>query len=319
MPNEEKEDYLTEDPDIPSQKVVLISFLSPEKILANKDVYFFQNFLKDYDVQWRTTRFEAWMAEQFRSINAKLEQVAGNLEKANNADSAKLVRDNLLRPDLFVEEYQQYVRKNTKEVTQTDIQTAYDDYLFKESTRLEEAFFAKNEFRTTMRGIKVRGVFSSEAEASARAKRLQKSDPSFNIYLGSVGKWMAWEPDPNKVADQEYANDELNTLMKKYRENEENRDTYYNEQKRNRMSTNVGSKEKPISISVVNDLPEGATTLPTETPAPSSLATPAPVEETAVPSSTLEGTPFGGAKVGTYDAMFDGPADLAIARKQQKM
>jgi hypothetical protein len=113
--------------------------------------------------------------------------------------------------------------------------------------------------------------------------------------------------------------------MKKYRENEENRDTYYNEQKRNRMSTNVGSKEKPISISVVNDLPEGATTLPTESPAPlitptpSSLASAAPAEESAVPSNTLEGTPFGGAKLGAYDAMFDGPADLAIARKQQKM
>ena len=92
-----------------------------------------------------------------------------------------------------------------------------------------------NEFRTTIRGIKVRGVFGSEGEAAARAKRLQKSDPNFNIYLGAVGKWMAWEPDPNNVADSEYANDQLNNLMKKYRENEENRDIYYNEQKKSRM------------------------------------------------------------------------------------
>ena len=304
----EKEDYLTEDPDIPSQKVVLISFLSPEKILANKDIFFFQRFLADYEVQWRTTRFEAWMAEQFRGVNKKLEDLAGTLDKTD-VSGAALVRDNLLRTDLFVEEFHQYVRKNTKDVSQTDIQTAYDDFLFKESSKLEEEFFAKNEFRTTMRGIKVRGVFASEAEASARAKRLQKSDPSFNIYLGSVGKWMAWEPDPNKVADQEYANDELNSLMKKYRENEEHRDQYYTEQKRTRVAAASGpasaSKEKPISISVVHDVPEGA-------------SSDAAAEASASSEPTLEGTPFGGAKVGTYDAMFDGPADLAIARKQAK-
>jgi len=251
------------------------------------------------------------MAEQFRAVNKKLEDLAGTLDKTD-VSGAALVRDNLLRTDLFVEEFHQYVRKNTKDVSQTDIQTAYDDFLFKESSKLEEEFFAKNEFRTTMRGIKVRGVFASEAEASARAKRLQKSDPSFNIYLGSVGKWMAWEPDPNKVADQEYANDELNSLMKKYRENEEHRDQYYTEQKRTRVaaaSTTSGSKEKPISISVVHDVPEGgaAASADASAEAPSGLTSSEP---------TLEGTPFGGAKVGTYDAMFDGPADLAIARKQ---
>ena len=92
-----------------------------------------------------------------------------------------------------------------------------------------------------MRGIKVRGVFATEAEASMRAKRLQKSDPSFNIYLGSVGKWMAWEPDPNKVGESEYANDELNSLMKKYRENEEARDQFYTEQKKQKQGVVVSA------------------------------------------------------------------------------
>jgi hypothetical protein len=38
---EPEEDFLTEDPEIGSQKFVLLSFLSPEKILKNKDVFFF--------------------------------------------------------------------------------------------------------------------------------------------------------------------------------------------------------------------------------------------------------------------------------------
>ena len=57
--------------------------------------------------------------------------------------------------------------------------------------------------------------------------------------MGSVGKWMAWEPDPNKVGESEYANDELNSLMKKYRENEESRDQFYNQQKKNRVQATV--------------------------------------------------------------------------------
>jgi len=308
---EEHEDFLSEDPEIPSQKVVLISFLSPEKILANKDLYFFQAFLRDYEVQWRTTRFEAWAAEQFRGINKKLEDLAGKLS-VTDASGAALVRDNLLRTDLFVEEFQQFVRKNTKEVSQTDIQTAYDDFLFKNSSKMEDEFFAKNEFRTTMRGIKVRGVYASEAEASARAKRLQKSDPSFNIYLGSVGKWMAWEPDPNKVADQEYANDELNALMKKYRENEESRDKFYTEQKRTRVSaaSSGSGPAKDIGISIVTDEPEAG--------AGAAGAATAAEDAGAAPSG-LESTPFSGSSTkGAYDGLFQGPADLAIARKQEK-
>lgn len=291
-----EEDYLTEDPEISSQKVVLLSFLSPEKILANKDQYFFQKFLADYEVQWRTTRFEAWMAEKFGLLNKTLENLAGNLDKANQSDLAKTVRENLLRTDKFVDDFNEYVKKNTKEVTSTDIQTAYDDFLYKNSSKLEEEFFAKNEFRSTMRGIKVRGVFSSESEASVRAKKLQKSDPSFNIYMGTVGKWMAWEPDPNKVSDQEYANDELNALMKKYRENEEHRDQFYTEQKRNRVeAAKVSIKTESSMLNV------------TET-----------TVENSVDNTSIESTPFGGAATGSYDGMFQGPADLAIARKQEK-
>ena len=46
--SEPQEDFLSEDPEISSQKVVLLSFLSPEKVLANKDVFFFRNFVQNY-------------------------------------------------------------------------------------------------------------------------------------------------------------------------------------------------------------------------------------------------------------------------------
>jgi hypothetical protein len=297
---EPEEDFLTEDPEISSQKVVLISFLSPEKILANKDVFFFQNFLKDYELQWRTSKLEAWMAEQLQAVNTKLENIAGNLSKLSPtvdlsgssvvADSVTDVRNSLLRVDKFVEDFQQHCRKNLREISQGTVKQEYEDFLFKNSAALEEEFFKQNEFRTTIRGIKVRGVFASEAEAAVRAKKLQRSDPNFNIYMGSVGKWMAWEPEPSKVGEQEYANEQLNTLMKKYRENEDARDTFYNEQKAKRVGTARTRDSAADSTNIA------------EAQADAESATPA-----VLPSAG-----------GSYDAMFSGPADLAIQRKMEK-
>ena len=285
--NTEVEDYLTEDPEINGQKIVLLSFLSPEKILDDKKLFMFQKFLKDYDMQWKTSKFEGWLAEQVNSLNSKLETLAGRMESQPGVDVsgqtlAKDIRSNLFRVDHLVEEFQQYSRKNLSELTQSKLQEEFDNFEFKNGAKLEEEFFKLNEFRTTIRGIKVRGVFSSEGEASARAKRLQKADPNFNIYLGAVGKWMAWEPNPNSVVESEYANEQLNTLMKKYRENEENRDTFYTEQKNSRVN---GAKTSGKSVTPIDSV------------------------ESAGPGASAQSG---------YDGLFSGPADLAISRKMER-
>jgi len=276
----DNEDYLSEDPEISSQKIVLLSFLSPEKILANKEQFLFKKFLSDYNLQWRTKKLEVWLAAKVQEINSKLDILASGLERqadlsgssSSSVDVSGLpqkIRDSCLRVDRMVEDFQQHVRKNLEEIQVSDINREYDDFIFEKSSALEEEFFAANDFKTTIRGIKVRGVFSSEAEASVRAKRLQRSDPNFNIYMGSVGKWMAWEPEPGKVTTQEYANEQLNTLMKKYKDNEDARETFYNEQKTKRVGT---ARTRDVT------------------------------------SAGLEGN---------FDSMFSGPADLAISRKAE--
>jgi hypothetical protein len=68
-----------------------------------------------------------------------------------------------------------------------------------------------------IRGIKVRGVFSTKDEADKRASELQDEDPDFHIFVGEVGKWLAQDPDPNSIPDQEYREKELNKLMKDYK------------------------------------------------------------------------------------------------------
>jgi RNA recognition motif-containing protein len=127
-----------------------------------------------------------------------------------------------------------FVKEHEKDMKESKLKEAYDDFIFKNKVKLEDDFFAKNDFRTTVRGLKVRGVYASRAEAEARSKKLQRNDPIHNIFLGEIGKWLPWDPEPTDVTEQEYAEDQLNTLMKKYKENEEAREMFMREN-RNRM------------------------------------------------------------------------------------
>jgi hypothetical protein len=71
----------------------------------------------------------------------------------------------------------------------------------------------------SVRGLKIRGVYGTRQEADERAKELQKTDPDFNVFVGEMGKWLGWDPDPNDVQDSVYQEKELNDLMKGYKDN----------------------------------------------------------------------------------------------------
>jgi hypothetical protein len=71
------------------------------------------------------------------------------------------------------------------------------------------------------RGLKVRGVYGTRPEAEARAKALQENDPDFHVFVGEIGKWLPWDPDPNSVEDSVYKEQELQDLMKGHKENQE--------------------------------------------------------------------------------------------------
>jgi thymidylate synthase len=124
-------------------------------------------------------------------------------------------------------QYGPFIQKNKADLNKTKIVEAYDDFMYTHKTKLEEEFYALNEFRTSMRGVKVRGVYGNPKEAEIKAKKLQSKDKYHNIFLGEVGKWTPWDPSPNEVKDQEYNNDQLNNLMKKYKENEDSREKFF--------------------------------------------------------------------------------------------
>lgn len=104
----------------------------------------------------------------------------------------------------------------------------YKDFLFINEDKLVDEYAKKNDFQTSVRGLKVRGVYDTLPEAQRRAKLLQKTDPNFNVFVGQVGYWLPWDPAPHKVSKQEYAEKELNELIHKYEENQEARKTTFN-------------------------------------------------------------------------------------------
>lgn len=71
----------------------------------------------------------------------------------------------------------------------------------------------------SVRGLKVRGVYPTQELANKRADELHNIDPDFHVFVGEVGKWLAWDPDPNDVKDQVYQEKELNDIMKGYKDN----------------------------------------------------------------------------------------------------
>ena len=54
---EMEEDFLCVDQKVPGQNFVCLSFISPDKILKEKEHFFFQEFLKNYDFEKSLEKF----------------------------------------------------------------------------------------------------------------------------------------------------------------------------------------------------------------------------------------------------------------------
>jgi hypothetical protein len=290
------EDYLDEDDPISGQKYALISFISPENVLERKDLFFFEKFLEDYELEWKTKNLEKFIANTVISINNELIENAVKLEQAGNSDGADICRKNTLKIGPIMEKYHEYVAQNQKEnATGAKIKDAWEDFLFKNQTKLEDEFHAKNEFRTTMRGFKVRGFGKDETDAQRLAKRLQNKDRYHNIYCAEVGKWTPWDPKSHQVQEQEYAEEQLNKLMKNYKENEDNKTKFFDEQReeqRKKASENKKQGQPAITIERV-DAGAGA----------------------GAGASADAGAGAGALPTDLTNALFEGAPDLALQRK----
>lgn len=199
-----EEDFLEVDSSVPGQNYCCVSFLSPESTLKQKEMFLFHKYM--------TQRCGEW--------DKKLGEV---MEKASDDLKEKLGK-----------ELQTELHKHLR-FTYDGFKSSYDDFIYKYGEELDNQFNDVCNFKTNVRGVKVRGVYDTYREAELRAKKLQRSDRSFHVFVGQVGYWLPWDPNADKVANEEYLEDELNTLMKEYKENEVRKDMFYEEQKREKI------------------------------------------------------------------------------------
>mgnify|MGYP003638309412 CR=1 len=88
-------------------------------------------------------------------------------------------------------------------------------------------------------GIKLRGAFGTRDEAANHAKRLQKEDPTFDIYVVEQYKWLLIPPDSSKIEDVHYTNEKLEEIMTGYKDNQSQATRMFNERKQGMMEDKV--------------------------------------------------------------------------------
>jgi hypothetical protein len=187
-------DLLEEDKPIAGQKFVCVSFVSPEKIIKNKDLYFFQEFLKTWD-------FNKSMEKSLQFLNFVSYKYKLNFEDLTN-------------------DFNEFVKEERNVLIESNIDDEYKTFIDQNEEKLENSFNSKHNFQTSTRGLKVRGVYPSLEEAELRCKMLREIDPNHDVYVGPVGLWMPWEPEAYKTGRVEYMEDELNQLMHEKTKNE---------------------------------------------------------------------------------------------------
>jgi hypothetical protein len=188
-------DVLDEDKAISGQKFVCVSFISPEKIIKQKEVFIFEQFLKQWDMNKSLEKFQQFLNFISYKYNLKFDEVMKDMED--------------------------FVSEEKNNLSNMTIEDDFKTFVDNKEEELEQLFNVKHNFKTNVRGLKVRGVFPSQEEAEMRCKMLREIDPNHDVYVGPVGLWMPWEPEAYKTGRVEYLEKELNELMHNKNKNQE--------------------------------------------------------------------------------------------------
>ena len=217
----EEEDHLSVDTPIPHQNYCCISFLNPKTILLQKEFFTFYHYQK--------------------SINKKLTELMDkslldliNTSTDGNIDVADVIKIKKNVTTICKEQSVEFV----------DFKSKFEDFMFSDAEQIGDEFDAINSFKTSVIGVKVRGCFDKIEDARVRARNLQQADPMFDVYVADMFMWLPFDVMPDKIADVEHLNSDLNKLCKEYAKNQTNKNSFYNEQKTNRQKDALSTEDR---------------------------------------------------------------------------
>jgi hypothetical protein len=187
-------DLLSEDPPITNQQYGCYSFVSPEKIIKQKDIFMFEKFVK----QWQYAKSLNMFSDFMQFISHKY-----------TIDPEKLMAD-------FVE----FVTEEENVLKREDVTSDYNHFMDKNEVRLTEEFQKQHDFQTSVRGFINRGNFATSDEAEKFAKQIRDRDPNHDIFVGRNFVWTPLDPDAYKTGRIEFMEEELNQLHHEKLKNE---------------------------------------------------------------------------------------------------
>jgi len=221
-PNPKYVDLLEEDKPIAGQKFVCVSFCSPEKVLKEKAVFFFEEFLKKWEFNKSMEKFLQFLNFVSYKYNLSFDDVSND--------------------------FKDYVKEEKETLAKVGIEDEYKTFIDNNEDELQKQFDIAHNFQTNTRGLKIRGSYPSQEEAELRCKMLREIDPNHDVYVGPIGMWMPWEPEAYKTGRVEYMEEELNKLMSEKNKNESNAKTAFEqrvkESKQKAIEENIKSAEK---------------------------------------------------------------------------
>ena len=187
-------DLLDEDKSVAGQKFACISFISPEKIIKQREMFEFEQFLKQWDMNKSLEKFNHFLSFLSYKYNLKMDDLSTDLQ-----EFCKEEKDNLFL---------------------TTLEDDYKTFLDTNEERMNEEFRKQHDFQTNVRGLKIRGSYPTQQEAELRCKMLREVDPNHDVYVGPVGTWIPFHPEAYKTGRVEYLEDELNQIMNEKEKNE---------------------------------------------------------------------------------------------------
>ena len=194
-PNIKYVDVLDEDKPIANQKFTCVSFVSPESTLKSKNIFFFEKFIKEYELSKSMEKYHQFL--NFLAFKYNLSTEA------------------------LIEDFKGFAKDEIDNLKETTVDADYKNFVDAKEDQLDAEFLRAHDFQTSVRGLKVRGVYPTLEEAELRCKMLREMDPNHDVYVGPIGMWMPWEPDAYKTGRVEYLEDELNKLMQEKVKNQD--------------------------------------------------------------------------------------------------
>jgi len=219
-------DLCDEDQPIAGQKFCCMSFVSPEKILKKREVLLFNSFVKNWDFSKSLERYQDFLQFLSFKYHLKVEDV--------------------------ISDFNDFIKEEGDKIKNIGVEDDYKNFVDKHEEKFNEQFNRDHAFQTSVRGLKVRGVFNSQEEAENKCKALRKQDPNHDIFVGPVGIWIPWDPDAYKTGKIEFLEEELNQLHHEKLKNEalakEEFDKRVMETKRKAIEENIKLAKKSGNV-----------------------------------------------------------------------